>query len=376
MRPALRRLWLRLHRWIGLGLGLVLAVAALTGASLIVLKPLDQWLHPELFAATAPAAEAASLDRVRSALMARYGSDAGFTLRPPREAGESLWVFVHGPWDGVAYVDPATAAILGQRGEHEGLVHFLFELHSALLLGDAGRPLMAVLALSYFLLLATGLVLWWPADWRRAWSLQFRGGLTRSLFDVHKAGGSLLGLLIAVSVLSGAYMAWRPLAALVTVLAGDTATKPPMVAASSAAAGPASLDAMALQAQSLFPQGRIGYIQLSGRPDAAIRFRLKLPDDPHPNGLTSVWFDPATGRALQARRWNTLDAGAHATSYVYPLHTGALGGPLHQAANALFGLTLFGLGATGAWLWWRRRRGPAARSSRATAPGRGALNRR
>ena len=35
MRPALRRLWLRLHRWVGLALGLVLAVAALTGASLI-----------------------------------------------------------------------------------------------------------------------------------------------------------------------------------------------------------------------------------------------------------------------------------------------------------------------------------------------------
>lgn len=35
MRPALRRAWLRLHRWVGLSLGLVLAAVALTGALLM-----------------------------------------------------------------------------------------------------------------------------------------------------------------------------------------------------------------------------------------------------------------------------------------------------------------------------------------------------
>ncbi len=365
MRPALRRLWLRLHRWVGLALGLVLAVAALTGASLILLKPMDQWLHPTLFAAPDPGANPASLDAVRRSLLGRYGAQASYTLRPPRETGDTLWVFVHGPWDGIAYLDPATARILGQRGEHEGLVNFLFELHSSLLLGDRGRPIMAVLALSYFFLLATGLALWWPTNWRRAWSLQLKGSVTRSLFDLHRTGGSLLGLLIAVSVLSGAYMAWKPLSALVTSLAGETATQPPKV--NSTVGNGASLDAMALRASAVFPGARIGYIQIAPSPDRPIRFRLKLPDDPHPNGLTSVWFDPATGEPLAVHRWDQLEAGAHATSYIYPLHTGALGGAVHQAANALWGLTLFGLGATGAWLWWRRRR-PGLREPRIIVP--------
>lgn len=365
MRPALRRLWLRLHRWVGLSLGLVLSLVALTGASLIVLKPLDRTLNAALFSAPTPGATPVSLDAVRQALVTRYGPQASFTLRPPREPAETLWVHVRGSWDGTAYVDPATARILGDRGEYEGLANFLFELHSSLLLGDAGRPLMAGLALAYFFLMASGLALWWPSNWKAAWTLRFKAGLTASLFDLHRFVGSVLGVLIAISVFSGAYMAWKPLSGFVTLLAGDTATLPPKVAPRQGSGAP--LNAMASSALGLFPGARVGYVQLPAQPIRPVRFRLKLPDDPHPNGLTSVWFHPGNGEVLAVHRWNQLEAGAHANSYIYPLHTGVLGGVWHEAANALLGLTLSCLGATGVWLWSRRRRRAVAqhRSTRA-----------
>jgi uncharacterized iron-regulated membrane protein len=355
MRPALRRLWLRLHRWVGLSLGLVLAAIALTGAFLIVWKPVDQWLHPQLFSARNPQAAPASLDAVRESLVMGYGAKASFTLRPPREPGDTFWVFVHVPegFDGLAYLDPASAQPLGQRGEHEGVVNWVFELHSSLLLGDPGRPVMAVLAATYLFLLLTGVMLWWPQHWRWAFFLQFKGGLTRALFDVHRVGGAVLGLLIAVSVLSGVWMAWKPLAAWVTAVSGDRPVVPPKVVGASGP--PASLDAMAQKARGLFPGAGIGYIGLAGA-QRPVRFRMRLADDPHPNGLTSVWFHPTTGEVLAVNRWNWLDAGARNTAWIYPLHTGALGGPVHKAANAVFGLALFGLGATGTVLWWRRRR--------------------
>jgi uncharacterized iron-regulated membrane protein len=136
-------------------------------------------------------------------------------------------------------------------------------------------------------------------------------------------------------------------------MTGDRPVTPPRVATH---AGPqASLDGMAQAALAREPGATIGYIGL--QPGAKpVRFRLKAVDDPHPNGLTSVWFHPGTGEVLQVNRWDRLDAGARNTAWVYPLHTGDLGGPLHKAANALFGTTLFTLGATGAVLWWRRRR--------------------
>lgn len=357
-----RRAWLWLHRWTGLTLGLLLAFAALLGALMTVLRPLDAALHPELFRAPATGAESAEpalLEPLRQRLAAEFGAKASLTLRPPREPGESLRVALKSPqWQGTLYIDPASGRELGRRGETEGAANFIFELHSELLLGDTGKAVLAGVALAYLALLLTGLILWWPstaAQWRHAFALKLRKGATRALFDLHRFGGAVIGLLIAVSVASGAWMAWRPLGVWVSGLAGETAPKPPKVG--KAEGPPLTLDQIVAQARQRWPEAMVGYVQLgAAATDRPVRVRFKLADDPHPNGLSSVWLHPVDGRVLAQQRWSALDLGGRATAVIYPLHTGELGGPLHQLATGLVGLSLFGLGLSGTWLWWRRRR--------------------
>jgi uncharacterized iron-regulated membrane protein len=349
-----RRLWLRLHRWIALSLGLLLALIALLGAVLTVAQPLDRQANSALFRVpNAGPAHPELLERARARLQAEFGPGTALRFRPPRDADDTLWVLVRGPWSGTVYLEPATGRELGRRGEQEGMFNLLFELHSSLLLEDRGKALLAALALAYLVLLATGLVLWWPKHWRQAWRIKLGHGALRALFDLHRVGGAVLGLLAAVTVASGAYMAWRPLSGWVTALSGTAAVRPPAVPVSSSPRN-VTLDAAVRQAQMLFPASLVGYVQIPAAAGEALRVRLKLPDDPHPNGLTSVWLHPSSGQPLAVHRWNQLDLGARAYSVVYPLHTGELGGPLHTVFNALLGLTLFGLGASGLWLWWRR----------------------
>lgn len=351
----MRRFWLLLHRWLALALGLPLIVVALLGSSLVVLKPLDRWLNAELFSVPAGQAAPDLLERTRKQLQAEFGPGASFVLRPPREAGESLRATVRGPWDGFIYLDPRDARELGRRGEREGLFNFVFELHSSLLMNDAGKPLLAALALTYLVLLVGGLVLWWPRRWRKAFTLTLDRGLLRGLFDLHRTGGAVLALLIAVPVASGAYMAWKPLSQTVTSLSGEAPLAPPKVKVADPALPPASLDALVATAARRFGGAPVGYITLPAGAAKPVRVRLMLADDPHPNGLTSVWMQPQTGAVLRADRWDELDPGARANSVVYPLHTGELGGLAHEALNALLGLSLAALGAAGFWLWWLRR---------------------
>lgn len=358
MRAAgLRAVWLKAHRWFGLSLGLLLLLVAFTGALMTVARPLDGWLHPELFkVAAAPQGAAAErpLEQVRRRLEAEFGAGVAFRLRPPRALGDSLWASVQGAWSGTVYFHPETAVELGRRGEHEGLANVLFALHSSLLLGETGKALLAATALAYLLLLVSGLVLWWPARWRHAFSLRLGGGTTRALFDLHRMGGALLGILIAVSVLSGAYMAWRPLSAAVTALSGAQATPAPRLP-SVPAGEPVPLDRLLAQARQALPEGQVGFVQVAG-PGKPVRVRLKLPGEPHPNGLSSVWLHPASAQVLAVQRWHALDPGARAYSFMYPLHIGELGGPAHLVLTGLLGLALAGFGAGGIWLWWRRRR--------------------
>jgi uncharacterized iron-regulated membrane protein len=365
----MRRFWLRLHRWLALALGLPLAIVALLGSSLVVLKPLDRWLNAELFSVPAGPAAPDLLERTRRQLQAEFGPGASLVLRPPRQAGESLRATVRGPWEGFVYLDPRDARELGRRGEHEGLFNLVFELHSSLLMNEAGKPLLAALALAYLVLLIGGLVLWWPTRWRQAFALALDRGLLRGLFDLHRTGGAVLGLLIAVPVATGAYMAWKPLSQAVTSLSGGPALVPPKVAPVDQP--PVALDALVATAQARFGGAPVGFVQVPAGTTKPVRVRLMLPDDPHPNGLTSVWMHPQAGTVLRADRWNALDPGARANSIVYPLHTGELGGLALETLNATLGLALSALGLSGLWLWWLRRR-PSQGGKNSVTQGRGA----
>ncbi|WP_325515376.1 PepSY-associated TM helix domain-containing protein [Oxalicibacterium sp.] len=353
----MRRVWLKVHRWLALSVGWVLALVGLTGAILVVAQPLDEWTHPQLFKVqqVTPGANI-SVQEVHEKLMEKFDHQSSFTLRPPRDESETIQALVRGKWNGVVFLNPHTGEEQGRRKDGDGVVNFLFKLHSSLMLKDTGKAILAWIALAYLVLLITGLILWWPKRWPPSLKIELRKGLLRGLFDMHRIGGAVLGSVIAVSVATGAYMAWRPLGQFITTIAGEKVVKPPkMHPVSTPASVRPTLDDMVARAQAQFPNEPIGYIQIPAKPDQPVRVRMRLHDDPHPNGRTAVYIHPQSGEILAVHRWDELDVGARMNSVIYPLHTGELGGPMLEAVTFLSGLALGMLGITGIWLWWRRR---------------------
>lgn len=365
MKPPLRRRWrpvfIWMHRWIGLTVGLLLVLNAITGSMMLAARPLDAWLHPELFK-VAPQPQAVPLEVIRQSLRAEFGPRVNLTLRPPRSIDESLLVHVRGKrldgsdWAGQVYFDPYSGQRLGARHEQEGFANALFEFHSELLAGETGKLVLAFNTLTMLLMVITGYLLWWPARWRNGFTVSLRGGLLRSLFDLHRVGGALLGLWVLVCVASGTWMAWRPISQWVNLAAGHKPVVAPKPAAEPPGTPAATVDTMVARANETLPGGIVGYVQLPGNPSAAIRLRKKLDDDPHPNGLSSVWLHPQTGEVLQVNRWNELDIGARLFAWIYPLHSGQLAGALGVIGTAAGGVLLLGYGISGTWLWWLRRR--------------------
>ncbi|WP_306396293.1 PepSY-associated TM helix domain-containing protein [Telluria beijingensis] len=355
MTASLRGFWLKAHRWTALGLGWILVVSGLTGSLLVVARPLDRWLHPAYFvAAQQPAAPAVSLEALRLRLAAEFGPRAAFTFRPPREAGATLEVLVRGEWRGALYLHPASGVEQGRRGEHESVVSLLHGLHSALWLGQAGKAILAVVALVYLLLAVSGIVLWWPHRWPPSLRIELGKGWPRAAFNLHRTGGAVFALILGVSIATGAYLAWRPIGGWISWLAGAPVVAAPRLPQGSGPA--ASLDTLAAAAQAAFPDGRIGLFLYTPQLDRPLAVRMQVPDDPHPNGRSTVWLDPRSGEVLARQRWDGLDPGSRINSIVYPLHTGELGGVAGEATVGLLGLVLAALGVTGLLLWWQRRR--------------------
>jgi uncharacterized iron-regulated membrane protein len=349
-RPAL----LKVHRWLALTAGLLLLLNAVTGTLLLAARPLDRALNPDLFSVV-PGTSRVSLESLRQSLVHEFGIKASLTLRPPRQPDASLNVSVrNSAWEGQVYFNPYTGARLGARGKTEGWVNTLFEFHSALLSGEAGKRVLAFDGLIMLGMLVTGYLLWWPIRWRGAFRVTLNAGTLRALLDLHRFGGAVLGLWVLVCVASGTWMAWRPISQWVTQAAGQTPVVAPAVPLAKGEA--MTVDQLLARADAALPGGVIGSIQLPAKPTAPVRVRKKLPDDPHPNGLSSIWLNPRSGEVLQVDRWDALDVGAKLFAWIYPLHAGQLAGALGVLATAAGGLLLTGFGVSGTWLWWLRRR--------------------
>lgn len=350
----LRRGWRLLHRWVGLGFGWLLIASAITGSLLVFARPIDVALHPELFRSSSPSR--AALQPVVSRLRAEFGPDAAFNLRLPTQATESLQVAVSGPWSGTVYFDAASGMELGRRATGQGFFNALFELHSALYSGDRGRAILAFAAMVYCFMLLSGLVLWWPVRWARAFIVRTRMGSAVAVPDLHRVAGATLGLLVLLAVASGAYLAWRPLAGWVTTLSGGA---PPAAPAPVALPPPhvptAPVDLAVQRVGAHWPGAVVSVVHVPPRTLAATRARLRLPEDPHPIGMSTAWLDPASGAVRTARSWTELDAGTRAFSILYPLHTGSLYGLPTLLLTLVTGLALAGFGCTGLVVWWQRR---------------------
>lgn len=204
LKKQLKKVNAWLHLWLGLLSGIVVVVLGITGCILVFEQELKSitspWLHVEKPANGAYLPPSVLYQSVKKAL--------------PGNEIHSVWY--HGAErtahfsldaDSLVFVNPYTAAIVAMV-DHEDFFHFMDEGHRHLWLPDhIGRPVIGWATFIFFLLLITGLILWWPKNFKRAninksfkikWSARWK----RVNYDLHNVLGFytlLLALLMAVT---------------------------------------------------------------------------------------------------------------------------------------------------------------------------------
>jgi uncharacterized iron-regulated membrane protein len=133
-----RRLFVRLHLWLGLTLGLVWALQGLTGAALVFHRELDRW------GVEATAGPMAPVGRLIAAAEAHAGAPIKMLSVADAQGGVLLAAYEGA--DGrerTARLDAATARVLDDRAGHAGW-RWVYALHEELLLHDRGATLIGV----------------------------------------------------------------------------------------------------------------------------------------------------------------------------------------------------------------------------------------
>lgn len=359
---GLRRTLRRLHRILGLSIGLWAAVTALTGAVLVFGAEIDRWLNPN-WLRVEPRAERVDIDVPLAAVRVSFPHAPVHSLRLPQTADEPLVVRLGERLRNV-YVDPYSGAVLGVRDQYDGAVGWLRDFHVHLFAGEPGRTAVGVLAALLVFLIVIGMVLGWrsPAAPARAQNRRAPPTWTARLLRLHRIAGVLGGPLLLVSVVTGLMLVFHQASTtlLVRSLGGPAVPSAPTVKIATSAVRQ-SLETVIEAADAALPGARPTYVMMPTAPDAPIVVRQRFATNPHPNGRSSVAMDPYTGAVLQVHDWRHAGPGVRASDYKFPLHIGQAFGLTGRIATVAVGFLPLVLLASAGVSWWRRRRLRAAR---------------
>jgi uncharacterized iron-regulated membrane protein len=220
-----RKLWLDVHLWLGLALGLFVSIFGITGSILVFHAEINELLNPKLLTVIVPDTNPvykplADIFQAGQAVMLEKAKHTFSTYPRNNEAAFKhdysvpLTGEVTESWQ--VYVNPYTAQVIGKRlmGSSDNpfpktFIGFIFELHYALFLGeDPGYLIVGIMGALLIISTLTGLIVWWPltGKWRQAVTIKFKASSERLNFDVHKTFGFYSIIVLIPVLFSGVYM--------------------------------------------------------------------------------------------------------------------------------------------------------------------------
>lgn len=398
-RAALYRSVWRWHFYAGLFVAPILLMLAVTGALYLFDREIESIVYADLMDVVPQAAMQSASAQEAAVLAAAPGGQVTRYI-PGRDVAKAHEWTVRMP-DGPArtyFVDPYTAKIKGSIRADRRLMAIVGDLHGELMVGKVGDWLVELAACWTFVLLVTGLFLWWP---RRA---TLRGTLVPRLAakgrlwwrDLHAVPAFLNVFLVAFLILSGLPWAgfWGgQLASLGTLSAATAPTpnfgaEPPRKGSvdlhaehggaeaapagpphdpnnrdipwavrhaappAGSGAGPVGIDqVMATLAERgvtgpklrlFYPQGPEGLYMASMIPDRAQEQR-------------TVYIDPANGQVLDDIGWDRYSPLGKVVEWNTMAHMGRQFGLLNQLIGLASCLFIVMTLVTGVVMWWKRR---------------------
>ncbi|MEG5175314.1 PepSY-associated TM helix domain-containing protein [Microcoleus sp. B3-D7] len=351
----LRPIALVLHRYVGVMVGILLAIVSLTGSSLVFWKEIEVFLNPQMFQVI-PQGDRVSvqfaIDTIRSAyphwqlnfLELPRALDSVYTARMLLNSGD----FAH------VYLNPYTGEVLGFQQWGRTVMSFIYNFHVSLLGGKFGETVVGICGLLLLLLSVTGIILW--PGWKKlvaGLAIRWRSVPQLINYDLHKVGGILSCVfLIAIASTGTAMIFHTQFKGVIYSLAG-TPKNPELTSNMVANLPPVTADIILQKADLALP-GKTIYITFPSKPQGTFVVRKKLVGEIHPNGSSNVYLDRYSGEVLRVENGFTAPVASQIINLLFPVHIGAFGGLTTRILYVFIGLTPTLLSITGLVLWRRR----------------------
>lgn len=372
-----RKIYLKVHQYIGLVIGLIFVVVGLSGSFLAFWQDIDELLNPDLMTVSVPAQPQAiyrPLDDILSAArVAMPPSATPIGIRLPRHPGATALIGYTVPAEQqqkdffIVFVDPYTAKVTGQRLQQRGddpftqpFIYQVMSLHSNLLLGYARCYVVGISGIVLFVSVVAGLLLWWPRNgkWRQSLTIKQGASAERLTYDVHKVFGVYPCLVLIVLLFSGIYMIFKPQVRAVVQLFSPVREMPmDLKSVPVAEREPLGIGAAVAIADRIFPDGRLQSIRLPAGKEGIYVVGKRTDDEVNQADTKRVVaIHQYSGELLYVQDPHEFSAGEKFLEWQYPLHSGEAFGNIGRSAILVTGFVPLILYVTGVIRWLHKRR--------------------
>jgi uncharacterized iron-regulated membrane protein len=369
VRPRKRpkELWIKLHLYLGLGLGSLFALLSLAGSLTVYADELDRWVNPALFASEGTGSASLAPGALIAAATQRAPNGSELRYIEVRSASPSTMMVAFEPAGShieELHLERSTGRILGSRPEGQSLGDLILLFHDSFFLDELGADLVGVLGILLLLSISSGVYIWWPGRRRAFQALKVHrsGNQRRFHYELHRTAGALAAGLLMVACVTGIYQAFPD--PFFAAIGADDETWP---APEREADAPLDLAAGIRMAEAEFPGAILRRADLIV--DGSTQIRVIMHDPRQPGwrgGESRLWIDAASGAVVRRRAPDRQPIGSKVLAWFSPLHTGEIGGETGRFIMFVVGLVPAVLLFTGFRLWQIRRK--ARRRSSAAPP--------
>jgi uncharacterized iron-regulated membrane protein len=366
----------QLHLWLGLASGLVVLIVSLTGCLFVFQQEISEVLHKEWFfvkpSSDGPLALSILEEKAQAVLgpgrpvnsiTAYPQPDRSWEFMAYRQNDSALTYFGAVDYYQSVFLNPYTGAVTGWRDYKYDFFFIVKDLHWSLLLNTPyGQPIVSWSTLIFVILLISGIVLWWPKKWTKAWrdrsfKIKWNASFKRVNYDLHNVPGfySLLpALIISYTGLVFAFSWLSPAPAPQIVKRSDTTGLATI-------ADP--LEKALQTAKYRLPEAsRFALSPAAGKEGVIYLYAYKGRDTYY--GYDILRFDRYSGVLLDHNRDKEKKAVQRLFEKNYDIHVGAIGGLTGKIIAFIASLICASLPVTGFLIWWGKRKKKSSQSKR------------
>lgn len=209
----MKSLFLRLHGWLGVTAGLVLAVVGVTGAMLAFEPQILRVLNPGVLVIAREDRPMLTPTELYQRVSAARPSQAiqSLTLSGAADRpAQVVYAKPGSPRGDAVWVQPYSGELLPEERAHDGF-HFIEDIHRKLLADDLGKTITGASALILIAMALSGLYLRWARRPRglKGW-LTLRSGIRGRAFlwQLHAVGGTWMLVFLVFSAGTGLYWSY------------------------------------------------------------------------------------------------------------------------------------------------------------------------